>query len=420
MKNKIQELASYCLNCRQKPCSNKGCPLSNDIPTFINLAKEGKIKDAYMTLTKTTMLGSICGKICPHQKQCQGSCIRGIKGEPVQIGQIESFIFDEALKNNYDKEIKIKDNLKGKKIAIIGSGPSGLTAAFFLRIAGADVTIYEKYNKLGGILEHSIPEFRLSKETVERTIKQILNLGVKAESEKEIGRNVSLNELQNEYDAIFIGIGANIPSKMNIEGEELKGVYGGNSLLEKSNHPNYKGKKVAIIGGGNVAIDCARTVCKMGAKKVYIIYRRAEAQMPAERKEIQEAKKEGIEFLFQNNVIKIIGKENVEKIECIKTKLVKTEKNEREVPINIENSNYFMDIDYVIMAIGSEPERKIVNNLGLELTEKGYIKINEKYQTSNSKIFAGGDIVDGNQTIAWAASDGKKAAKSIEEYLLAK
>ena len=237
---------------------------------------------------------------------------------------------------------------------------------------------------------------------------------------EEIGRNISLNELQNEYDAIFIGIGANIPSKMNIEGEELKGVYGGNSLLEKSNHPNYKGKKVAIIGGGNVAIDCARTVCKMGAKKVYIIYRRAEAQMPAERKEIQEAKKEGIEFLFQNNVIKIIGKENVEKIECIKTKLVKTEKNEREVPINIENSNYFMDIDYVIMAIGSEPERKIVNNLGLELTEKGYIKINEKYQTSNSKIFAGGDIVDGNQTIAWAASDGKKAAKSIEEYLLAK
>ena len=420
MKNKIQELASYCLNCRQKPCSNKGCPLSNDIPTFINLAKEGKIKDAYMTLTKTTMLGSICGKICPHQKQCQGSCIRAIKGDPVQIGQIESFIFDEALKNNYDKEIKIKDNLKGKKIAIIGSGPSGLTAAFFLRIAGADVTIYEKYNKLGGILEHGIPEFRLNKETVERTIKQILNLGVKAETEKEIGRNISLNELQNEYDAIFIGIGANIPSKMCIEGEELKGVYGGNSLLEKSNHPNYNGKKVAIIGGGNVAIDCARTVYKMGAKKVYIIYRRAEAQMPAERKEIQEAKKEGIEFLFQNNVIKIIGKENVEKIECIKTKLVKTEKNEREVPINIENSNYLMDIDYVIMAIGSEPERKIVNNLGLELTEKGYIKINEKYQTSNSKIFAGGDIVDGNQTIAWAASDGKKAAKSIEEYLLTK
>lgn len=418
MNSKIQKYTEYCLNCKAKPCSNKGCPLSNDIPTFIKLAKEGKIKEAYKVLTQTTMLGSICGRICPHKKQCEGSCVRGIKGEPVQIGKIESFIFDEALKNGYDKELEKEGTLKGKNIAIVGSGPAGLTASAYLKIKGANVTLYEKYDKLGGILTHGIPEFRLEKEILNKNIKSILDLGIKVKLKKELGKNLTIEELEKNYNAIFLAFGANIPCKMNIEGENLQGVYGGNSLLENGEHPNYEGKSVAIIGGGNVAMDCARTINKMGAKKVYVIYRRAEAQMPAERKEIQEAKSEGIEFLFQNNIVKILGNDNVEKIECIKTELVKKEGEDREVPIEIENSNYLMDVDYVVMAIGAKPDGTIVNKLGVKLNEKGYIKINEKHQTSIDKIFAGGDLVAEKQTVAWAARAGRDAAKAIEEYLL--
>ena len=418
MDAKIQEYTEHCLNCKAKPCSNKGCPLSNDIPAFIKFAKEGNIKEAYKILSKTTVLGSVCGRICPHAKQCQGSCVRGIKGESVQIGKIESFVFDEALKNGYDKEFQKGDSLKDKNVAVIGSGSAGLTASAFLARRGANVTLYEKYDKLGGILTHGIPEFRLEREALNRNIEAIINLGIKVEFQKELGRNLKIEELEKKYDAIFLGLGANVPSKMNIEGENLQGVFGGNSLLESDKHPNYERKCVAVIGGGNVAMDCARTIKKMGAKKVYVIYRRAEAQMPAERKEIQDAKSEGIEFLFQNNIVKIIGNNKVEKIECIRTELVKKEGETREVPIDIENSNYLMDMDYVVMAIGSKTEKKIVDNLGLELTEKGYIKINEKHQTSNEKIFAGGDLAGEKQTVAWAAKAGRDAAKAIEEYLL--
>ena len=418
MNSEIREYTEFCLNCKAKPCSNKGCPLANDIPTFVKLAKEGDIKEAYKVLVQTTMLGSICGRICPHEKQCEGSCVRGIKEEPVQIGKIESFIFDEALKNGYDKELQKEDALKGKNIAVVGSGPAGLSASAFLARSGANVTLYEKYDTLGGILTHGIPEFRLEKEALNRNIKSILALGIKAEFQKELGRNLTIDELEKNYDAIFLGLGANIPSKMNIEGENLQGVYGGNSLLENEEHPDYDGKCVAVIGGGNVAMDCARTIKRKGAKKVYVIYRRAEAQMPAERKEIQAAKAEGIEFLFQNNIVKILGNNKVEKIECIRTELVKKEGEDRKVPVEIENSNYLMAMDYVVMAIGSKPEEKIVNKLGLELTEKGYIKINEKHQTSVNKIFAGGDLAGEKQTVAWAAKAGRDAAKAIEEYLL--
>ena len=417
MNEKIKKYTEYCLNCPTKPCSNNGCPLNNDIPTFIKLVKEEKIEEAYKILSKTTVLGSICGRICPHMKQCQGSCIRGIKGDPVQIGEIEAFVFDKALKNKWYKNIEKTTELQGKRVAVVGSGPSGLTCASFLARSGAEVTIYEKYNKLGGILEHGIPNFRLEKNILNRTIEAILDMGIKVEYNKELGKNLNLEDLEKEYDTIFLGFGANIPSKMNIEGENLEGVYGGNCLLEKGEHPLYIGKKVAVIGGGNVAMDCARTIKKLGAEKVYVIYRRAEKQMPAESKEIEEAKKEGIEFLFQNNIVKILGKNKVEKIECIKTKLIKKEGELREVPVNIDYSNYEMEIDYVVMAVGSEVEKELINKLGLKINKWGYIEVNEEHQTSKKGIYAGGDVVGDKGTVAWAARAGRDVAEIIKQNL---
>ena len=420
MNKEIHEYTEYCLNCPTKPCSNKGCPLNNDIPTFIKQVKEGNLKEAYKTLSKTTVLGSVCGRICPHMKQCEGSCIRGIKGEPVQIGRIESYVFDEGLKNEWYKEVEKTNELEGKNIAIIGGGPAGLTCGNFLARMGAKVVIYEKYNHLGGILEHGIPEFRLEKEVLDRTVRAILNEGIldiSVEYGKELGKNLSLEELENKYDAIFLGFGANIPSKMNVEGEDLEGVLGGNSLLETGKHPEYKGKRVAVIGGGNVAMDCARTIKRLGADKVYVIYRRAEKQMPAEAKEIEDAKREGIEFLFQNNIVKILGNNKVEKVECIKTNLVKKEGETREVPVNIEGSNYQLDMDFVVMALGSCPEREVIEKLGLELNKWGYIKVDEKRRASRKKVYAGGDLAGDKGTIAWAAKAGRDAAESIKEDL---
>ena len=416
MNEEIQKYAEYCLNCPMKPCSQKGCPLNNDIPAFIKQVKEGNIEEAFKILSKTTVLGSICGRICPHMKQCQGSCVRGIKGEPVQIGKLEAYVFDEALKNGWYKNIEKTDELKGKKIAVVGGGPAGLTCSSFLARSGADVTIYEKYDKLGGILDHGIPEFRLEKDILEKTIEAILSIGIKVEYNRELGKNLALKELENEYDAIFLSFGANIPSKMNIEGEDLEGVYGGNSLLEYGNHPSYKGKKVAVIGGGNVAMDCCRTIKRLGADKVYVIYRRAEKQMPAEVKEIAEAKEEGIEFLFQNNIVKILGDKKVEKIECIRTELVKKEGETREVPINIEGSNYEMDMDYVVMAVGSSPEKELLGKLeqsGIELNKWGYIQVDENHRTSNEKVFAGGDLAGDKSTVAWVARAGRDTARTI-------
>lgn len=417
MNEEIQKYTEYCLNCPVKPCSQKGCPLSNDIPAFIKQVKEGNIEEAYKILSKTTVLGSVCGRICPHMKQCEGSCVRGIKGEPVQIGEIEAYVFDEAIKNKWYENIKKTDELKCKKIAVVGGGPAGLTCSNFLTRKGADVTIYEKSNKLGGILEHGIPEFRLKKEILEETIKSILSIGIKVEYDKELGKNLTLDELESNFDAIFLSFGANIPSKMNIPGEDLQGVYGGNNLLENNNHPSYKGKKVAVIGGGNVAMDCARTIKKLGADKVFVIYRRAEKQMPAETKEIEDAKKEGIEFLFQNNIVKIIGDKKVEKVECIKTELVKKEGETREVPVNIEGSNYEIDMDYVVMAVGSNPETELLEKLGLELNKWGYIKVDENHRTSKEKVYAGGDIAGDKSTIAWAARAGRDVAEIIVKIL---
>ncbi len=417
MKEEMQEKLNYCLNCVNKPCSQKGCPLANDIPTFIKYAKEGNLEKAYYTLAKTTVLGSICGRICPHQKQCQGSCIRGIKQEPVSIGEIEAYIFDNALEKGYNKNIKIEDTLKGKKVAVVGGGPAGLTCSSFLTIKGAKVTIYEKYNKLGGILSHGIPEFRLDPKILEKTINSILSLGINVEYKKELGKNLTLEELKNNYDAVFLSFGANIPRQMVIPGENLNGVYGGNTLLELQNHPDYTNKKVAIIGGGNVAMDCARTIKRLGAKKVVVIYRRSEAEMPAEKKEIEDSKKENIDFLFQTNITKILGDKKVEKIECIKTELIQKEGENRKVPVEIENSNYIIDMDYVVMAVGAKVEMGILESQNLTATTKKYLKVGDNYRINGTNIFAGGDLIGTTSTVAWAARDGREAANKIEEYL---
>ena len=411
----LKEKINYCLNCPVKPCSNKGCPLGNNIPGFIKAMKEEDYKKAYEILSETTVLEAVCGRICPHTKQCEGSCVRGIKSTPVSIGELEAFVGDMAIKNNYKIAEPNKQNAD-KKIAIIGGGPAGLTASAFLLKKGYSVTIFEKYNYLGGLLVHGIPEFRLSKEIVKDTVQKIIDLGLKVEYGKELGKNLFLEELEKQYDAVFISIGANITTKMGVEGEELDGVYGGNQLLEYQNHPDYTGKKVAVIGGGNVAMDCARTIKRLGAQEVKVIYRRAEEQMPAETKEIHEAKTEGIEFLFQNNIVKILGNGKVEQVELIKTELVQKEGETRKVPVNIPNSNYIIDIDYIIMALGSMPD-EVVKKLGLELNKWGYIQIDEKNRTSNPKIFAGGEIAGSKGTVAWAARSGRDAANAIDEYL---
>ena len=404
----IEEIRSYCLNCKNSQCRIKGCPLDNCIPEFIH---EIDSKKAYEILCNTTILPAICGRICPHEKQCEGSCIRGIKGEPVSIGAMEAYIGDLSIENNYELSIEVDERAKDKRVAVIGSGPAGLTCAAFLARRGVKVVIYEKHDKLGGLLTHGIPEFRLPREVVEKTIEKILDLGVETKLNQELGRDFEIEDLAQKYDAVFVAIGANIPAKMNVEGEGLEGVYGGNYLLEYNKHPNYTGKKVAIIGGGNVAMDSARTIKKLGASEVYVIYRRAEEQMPAEKKEIADAKKEGIEFLFQTNIVKILGKEKVEKLECIKTELVKKEGENRLSPVNIEGSNFILDMDYVVMATGSKPENNIIEKF--EKNEYGYIKIDENMQTSISKVFAGGDIVGQKATVAWAARSGRDAAEKI-------
>ena len=407
--NDIESKSNKCLNCNNKPCSKKGCPLNNDIPLFISAIKEGDYKKAYDILSETTVLPAICGRICPHYKQCMGSCVRGIKGSPVNIGDLEAFVGDIAIKEGYEIE---KEKKYSKKVAIVGGGPAGLTAAAFLAKEGNDVTIYEKYNYLGGLLIHGIPDFRLPKEIVKESIDKILKLGIKVEYNKELGKNLDLIDLENNYDNIILAYGANISSKLRIDGEELKGVYGANELLEYNVHPDYTDKTVIVNGGGNVAMDAARTIKRLGAKKVIVVYRRAKEQMPAEEKEIQDAIDEGIEFLFQHNIVKIIGKSNVEKIEVIKTKLIKKEGEARLSPVDIENSNYEINADYVVTAIGAHPQ-EMINKLGLKTDRKGYIEVNEKWQTSNSKIFAIGDLAGNTATVAWAARSGRNVAKII-------
>ena len=413
MIEQIEQKANYCLNCKVKPCSQKGCPLNNNIPDFIQALKKEEYLEAYKILSETTVLPGVCGRICPHEKQCQGSCVRGIKGEPVSIGELEAYVFDKVHELGYNlSDCYEKKEKTNKKVAIIGGGPAGLTCAGFLAKEGINVTIYDKYDYLGGLLVFGIPEFRLPKEIVKTTVKDILDLGVEVKYNKELGKDFELKDIEDQYDAIFLSIGANVSSKMGVEGEELKGVYGGNELLEYNLHPEYTNKKVIVVGGGNVAMDCARTINKLGAKEVTVVYRRAEEQMPAERKEILDAKNEGIKFAFQNNIVKIIGQDKVEKVELIKTDLIKKEGESRLVPVNIENSNYQVDVDYIVMALGAKPQ-EYVKDLGLKLNKWGNIEVNDEYKTSNPKIYSGGDLAGMKGTVAWAAQSGRETAKNI-------
>ncbi len=407
--------ALECLECVRKPCQS-GCPLNNDIRGFIKLVKEEKYKEAYQLLSETTVIPSICGRVCPKSKQCEGKCVKGrIKdSNAVEIGKIEAFVGDMALKNNWAISSL---PLKNKRVAVVGGGPSGLTCAAFLKRNGYNVTIYERHNYLGGLLYHGIPKFRLDKTLLRKVVDKILELGINVKLNQSIGKDFSLEDLETEYDAVFLGFGANLSSKMNIPGEDLDGVYGGNELLESNNHPDYEGKTVIISGCGNVAMDVARTIKRKGASRVYVIYRRSEVEAPAEEKEIKEARNEGIEFLFQNNILGIYGEKSVEKVEVIKTELVKKDDDDRLSPVNIKGTNYYLSCDYVVMAIGSHLESSVVNNLGLELDKRGRILIDKDGHTSKEKVFAGGDLAGTTSTVAFAARAGRDAAYAIMKYL---
>lgn len=404
MNEKIQEKINYCLNCKTKPCTT-GCPLRNDIPQMIALAKQGQYKEAYEVLCQTTVMPFICGKICPKSKQCQGKCVRGIKGEPVSIGEIENFIGEMALENKWYMDVKKKPQ-NGKKIAIVGAGPSGITAAMHLAKNGNDVTIFEKHEKIGGILRYGIPEFRLDRKWIDAIEKQLKAYGVNLKCNSELGKEITLQNLRDNFDKVILAFGANISCKMGIPGEEEPYVIGANELLENGIYPDYTNKKVAVIGGGNVAMDASRTIKQKGAEEVTVVYRRARQQMPAEDIEVEEAMEEGVKFLFQVNVKKIEDK----KIHCVRTMLVQKE-GERPIPVEIENSDFVLDADYVVMAIGSKTDKSILNEL--ELDDKGYIIVDEGYKTSLPNVYACGDNIGGKATVAWASYYARECAEQM-------
>ena len=403
--------ANLCIHCLAKPCQ-EGCPLNNDTEGFIDLIREKKYKDAYDLLLETTVLPSVCGRVCPHENQCQGKCVKKIASRSVKIGMLEAFIGDQAIKNNWPIKSNIVD--KDKNVAVVGGGPSGLSCAAFLRKKGYKVTIFEKYNSLGGLLSYGIPDFRLDKNILKQTINNILNMGIEVKYNKCLGIDFTLDDLKNNYDAIFLGIGTNISKKLNISGENLNGVYGGNELLEHKNYPYFTNKKVVIYGCGNVAMDLSRTIIRMNASEVYVIYRRDENNAPALKSEIENAKSEGVKFIFLSSIVAIKGTDKVESIELIKNELVNDGDN---VGIkSIINSNYEINCDYVIKAIGSMPNLNLVNSLNLDLLDNGKIKINN-FQTSDEKVFAGGDVAGIKSTVAFAARSGIDAAERISKYL---
>lgn len=409
----IKKIASNCETCITKPCQI-GCPLDNDIPSFIKKIKEENYKEAFNILSNTSVLMPVCGRICPHMQQCMGSCVKGVSYEPVNIGALESFVGDLSLDKRWKFDSQKNTNYK---VAVIGGGPAGLTCAAFLRRNGIGVTIYEKYDYLGGILAHGIPEFRLPKQIVKKVTDNIINLGIEVKYNQELGKNITLGKLKKEYDAIFLGIGANSSNKMNIPGEGLQNVYGANELLEHNIDLDYTDKTVVVSGGGNVAMDVARTIQRKGAKKVIVIYRRTKNEMPAEDTEEEAARVDGVKFLYLTNILEVKGKNKVESIEVVKTKLVKKEGESRLSPVNIEGSNYKIECDYVIMAVGSHTE-EFVENLNLNINpNRRTILINKEGQTSDKKVFSGGDVAGTKGTVAWASRAGRNAAYGIIKYL---
>jgi len=423
--------AARCLNCKNHPCT-QGCPVQISIPEFIKKVAEEDFEGAYEVISRDSSLPAVCGRVCPQENQCEKYCVRGIKGEPVGIGRLERFVADWH--NANAKEAPVKPASNGHKVAVIGSGPSGLTCAGDLAKKGYEVTVFEALHTAGGVLVYGIPEFRLPKSIVQKEVDGLKALGVKVETNTVIGKTVSVDELMSDefgFEAVFIGSGAGLPSFMNIPGENLKGVYSANEFLTRINlmkayregadTPIKHSKAVAVVGGGNVAMDAARCAKRLGAEHVYIVYRRSEAELPARREEVEHAKEEGIEFKLLNNPVEILGGEDrfVNGIKCIRMELGEPDASGRRRPVEIPGSEFVLDGDCVIMAIGTSPNPLIKNTTaGLETNKKGCIVAEEATgKTSKDMVYAGGDAVTGAATVILAMGAGKTAAKAIDEAL---
>ena len=429
-KEEAMEEATRCLNCKNAQCV-KGCPVSINIPAFIDEVKKGNIEEAYKIIGQSSALPAICGRVCPQESQCEGKCIRGIKGEAVSIGKLERFVADWARENDIKPEKA--DSTNGKKVAVIGSGPSGLTCAGDLAKLGYEVTIFEALHEAGGVLVYGIPEFRLPKDTVvKHEIENVKSLGVKIDTNVVIGKSVTIDQLMEEegFDAVFIGSGAGLPRFMGIPGENANGVFSANEYLTRNNlmkafkedydTPSAAGKKVAVVGGGNVAMDAARTALRLGAE-VHIVYRRSEAELPARAEEVHHAKEEGIVFDLLTNPKEILVDENgwVKGMKCIKMELGEPDASGRRKPVEIEGSDFELELDTVIMALGTSPNPLISSTTkGLEVNKRACIVADEEFgRTSKEGVFAGGDAVTGAATVILAMGAGKAAAKGIHEYL---
>lgn len=431
-KEMAMEEAARCLNCKHKPCMD-GCPVNVPIPGFIEKVAEGDFDAAYEIITSENALPAICGRVCPQENQCEGKCVRGIKGEPVAIGRLERFVADYHMANAKPAEVNIEKN--GKRVAVVGSGPAGITCAGELIKKGYEVTVFEALHKAGGVLSYGIPEFRLPKDLVAREIETVEKLGVDIETNVIVGRSVTIDELMEQgYEAVFVGSGAGLPRFLNIPGENLLGVYSANEFLTRVNlmkaykfpeapTPVKVGKKVAVVGAGNVAMDAARTAKRLGAEEVYIVYRRSEEELPARAEEVHHAKEEGIIFKLLNNPCAIHGEDGwVTGIEVIKQELGEPDESGRRSPKPIEGSNYVIDVDTVVIAIGQSPNPLIRQTTpGLDTQKWGGIIVEEDtMKTSKDGVYAGGDTVTGAATVILAMGAGKKAAKAIDEYLTAK
>ena len=421
--------ATRCLNCKNPMCV-QGCPVSINIPGFVQELKEGNIEGAYQVISLSSALPAVCGRVCPQERQCEGKCVRGIKGEALSIGKMERFVADWARENNVKPAPATEK--KGKKVAVIGSGPSGLTCAGDLAKAGYDVTIYEALHKAGGVLVYGIPEFRLPKEkVVEKEIENIKGLGVDIETDVIVGKSITIDELLGEegFDAVYIGSGAGLPRFMGIPGENANGVFSANEYLTRSNlmkayqddskTPIMKSKKVAVVGGGNVAMDAARTALRLGAE-VHIVYRRGESELPARAEEVHHAKEEGIQFDLLTNPIEILEDEKgwVSGIKCIRMELGEPDASGRRKPVEVAGSEFTIDVDTVIMALGTSPNPLISSTTtGLDTDKKKCIVADEVGKTSRDAVYAGGDAVTGAATVILAMGAGKTAAKAIDEFL---
>ena len=423
--------AERCLNCKNMPCKS-GCPVVIDIPEFISKVKEKDYEGAYQIIAKSSSLPAVCGRVCPQETQCESKCVRGVKGEPVGIGRLERFVADWHNAHSTEKASVPAKN--GHKCAVIGAGPAGLTCAGDLAKMGYDVTVFEALHLAGGVLVYGIPEFRLPKSIVQHEVDNLKALGVKVETNVVIGRTIEIDELfEQGYEAIFIGSGAGLPNFMKIPGENLKGVYSANEFLtrvnlmkaykEGSDTPIKKNTNVAVVGGGNVAMDAARCAKRLGAENVYIVYRRGEEEMPARNEEIEHAKEEGIIFKTLNNPVEILGNEHkfVTGMKCIEMELGEPDASGRRRPVEKPGSEFMLDVDCVVMSIGTSPNPLIRNTTkGLDTNKHGCFIADENGATSREGVFAGGDAVTGAATVILAMGAGKTAAKAMDEYIKSK